>query len=237
MGGWHRQHDRHRRGHRHPHRLRQLRPPDGQGRAARGGRRRDRAGRLDRLRVQQPALLRGRAQRYGDRPGAVPALPRRRPRPGEAGHRQLSWAHWRSLRSRGPVAPQPTSSFVASLLSPDAGRHGPAPGYSLSIGAWRSTIHMVWSPKSICAWARAPVPSTAKTRPTPQRWWVTRSPATRLGTLGSSLAVVRPAADTPSRSASFDAFALPAVLPVNAARPPTPLPDHDGYAEIGRAHV
>src|SRR5207302_9650483 len=81
--------------------------------------------------------------------------------------------------------------------------------YSFSIGAWRRTIDIVWSPKSICAWARAPVPSTASTRPTPQRWWVTRSPATRPGTFGSSLAVVKPAADTPSRSASFDAFGLP----------------------------
>src|SRR2546429_7374946 len=30
---------------------------------------------------------------------------------------------WRSLRSRGPVAPQATPSLVATLLSPDAARH------------------------------------------------------------------------------------------------------------------
>src|SRR6266704_2925848 len=33
---------------------------------------------------------------------------------------------WRSLRSRGPVAPPSTPSLVATLLSPGAARHGPA---------------------------------------------------------------------------------------------------------------
>ncbi len=39
------------------------------------------------------------------------------------GHEGLN--SWRSLRSRGPVAPQATSSLLAPLVSPDAARHGP----------------------------------------------------------------------------------------------------------------
>ena len=105
-----------------------------------------------------------------------------------------------------------------------------------SIGAWRRISHITWSPKSICARAPGPWPSTVSTRPRPYRWWLTRSPASTLGVCFSSLAVVSLLASTPSRSARRCAFGVPPAKPPPRPRSP-PRPAADPAAGAGPGGV
>ena len=196
----------------------------GQGRPARRRRPAARADRQHRLLVRPARALRGpQSTARPIDPSTYLLRPRRRhPRK----HDSLTPRHDGSSTGVRRRSSRPSRRAVDSL---QRGRH------IFSIGACRSTIHIVWSPKSICAWARTPgaldgddpaeapplVVDPVARRPASARpAWPARSPCARLA-----------GRDAESRSAISAAFGVPPVNRLVARRCHRP----DRHAAAGAA--